>query len=179
MKRKVDADSIGRTPLHYLALNNQQNRNEEEYAKVFGVLAQMYCREVDVLGDTSTMLAARSENKVFITLMKERENETSGKAEFKMLNKQGHSALMIASEQPQSPANQAIIEILQTFEAAIQSPLGESALMCASRSNNVGAVEVLKKSELRLQTTSPLNGLPAGSTALMVAVQNSNDQCAE
>lgn len=43
----------------------------------------------------------------------------------------------------------------------------------------MSAVEVLKKSELRLQTTSPLNGLPAGSTALMVAVQNSNDQCAE
>lgn len=111
--------------------------------------------------------------------MKDLENETSGSAEFKVLNNQGHSALMIASERPESPNNQGIIEILQAFEAAIQSPLGESALMCASRSNNVSAVEMLKKSELRLQTTSPLNGLPAGSTALMVAVQNSNDKCAE
>lgn len=58
MKRKVDADSIGRTPLHYLALNNQKNRNEEEYAKVFAALAIIYNKETDVLGNTATMLAA-------------------------------------------------------------------------------------------------------------------------
>ena len=42
---------------------------------------------------------------MFITLMKDLENETSGSAEFKLLNKQGHSALMVASEQAQSPDN--------------------------------------------------------------------------
>lgn len=86
---------------------------------MFRALAKIYGKEEDVLGDTATMLAAQSGNKTFITLMKELENEASGSAEFKMLNKQGHSALMIASEQSQSPDNQAIIEILQTFEATI------------------------------------------------------------
>ena len=58
MKRKVDADSVGRTPLHYLALNNQPSRNEEDYAKVFAALTKIYCKDTDVLGNTATMLAA-------------------------------------------------------------------------------------------------------------------------
>ncbi|CAL6050604.1 Ankyrin_repeat-containing protein [Hexamita inflata] len=148
----VESDSLGRTPLHYLALSNKFSQ------QVYLSLSKLYQNKKDVLQKSALMLAAERNNVKFIQAAIQNESELH------IQTNMGLTALMLAAQSNRTEA----VQLLKKYEMKIQSVHGLTALMLAAKNGNIQSVNELLE-ESKCQTTHEVGKLCSGSTALMFA----------